>query len=501
MALASVNLGTLSKLVTGSLIAGTALSILFGALVHPSVFAVLVLFGPLLLLDLYGRLVQKDQAILRNFGLFGAMRYVLESIGPEMRQYWIASDTEEKPFSRRERAEVYRYAKNVKIKSAAFGTQMKAVDEGTIRHSMFPLVADDLEPYALTFGEERDCPHPFTIQIPFMVSAMSFGSLGEYAVRAICRGARKGSIPVNTGEGGYPKHHLGEEADIIFQMGTAKFGVRNEDSSLNDDKLRELAGQEHVRMIEIKFSQGAKPGKGGLLPAKKVTREISELRGVPMGKDVYSPPRHVECDTPENTVAFIHRVQEVSGLPVGIKFCLGNGEQFRELLLAMKNAGKFPDYIAIDGAEGGTGAAPAAFLDHVGMPLFPALKEVDQILRDEGVRDRLKLVCAGKLINAARQIRAFAFGADAIYSARGFMLAIGCIQALQCNTDHCPVGITTHDPGLQRGLDIEEKSTRVYHYIRNMNHTLKELLAATGVRSFRELTRENLYLPERVDPL
>ena len=228
----------------------------------------------------------------------------------------------------------------------------------------------------------------------------------------------------------------------------------------------------------------------------KVSQEISDLRGVPVGKDVSSPARHVECDTPENSVRFIQRVQEVSELPVGIKFCLGFEKQFRELVLAMKRLDVFPDYMAVDGAQGETGAAQAAFLDHVGMPLFPALDKVVSMLEEEAVRDRLKVVAAGKLISPAAQLKAFAHGADAVYTARGFMLAIGCIQALQCNTGDCPVGITTHDPGLQRGLDIEEKARRVANYANNMNHVLHELLAATGCRSFGKLNRNFLFTPD-----
>lgn len=490
------NLRRAARMVSLGIVAGSVAFTAAGLLLHPLYFVGMVFFGPLLLAETYCRYLQRTRAILRNFGLFGAARYAMESVGPELRQYWIASDTEERPFSRRQRAEVYRYAKDASVKTAAFGTQNVPLEQETIRHSMIPLSVQDLVSYSLTFGEERDCKHPFTINKPFMISAMSFGSLGEHAVRALARGAKQADIPINTGEGGYPKHHLAEKPNIIFQMGTAKFGVRNEDGSLNDDKLRELSRNGLIRMIEIKLSQGAKPGKGGLLPAAKVTREISEIRGVPMGKDVYSPPRHAECDTLENSVRFIKRVQDVSELPVGIKFCLGKESEFQILVREMKRLDVFPDYMAIDGAQGGTGAAPAAFLDHVGVPLFPALDIVARILQEEGVRDRLKLIASGKLINPAAQIKAMAHGADAVCTARGFMFALGCIQALQCNTDHCPVGITTHDPTLQRGLDIKDKAQRIVNYTRNLEHTLLELLAATGCRSFQELTKDNLFVPE-----
>lgn len=486
----SLDLMSLAKGFSKILYLITILFIVLAFFIHLAFYAGAFLFGMLLLIDIRYKYFQKSHAILRNFGLFGAMRYLMESIGPELRQYWIASDVEEKPFSRRERSEVYRYAKNIES-TAPFGT-LENLQYGMIRHSMYPLHKKDMPQFSLTFGEERNIKNAYTITKPFMVSAMSFGSLGENAVRAIARGAKRGGIPMCTGEGGYPKYHLMEKPDIIFQMGTAKFGVRNDDGSLNDEKLSSLASEECIKMIEIKFSQGAKPGKGGLLPGAKVTPEIAEIRDVPVGKDVYSPPGHIECDNVENTVKFIKRVQEVSDLPVGIKMCIGNEHEFQDFVREMKRQDVFPDYIDIDGAEGGTGAAPRSFLDYVGIPLFHALKLVVNILHEEGVRDKVKLLGAGKLVNPARQITAFSFGVDAVYTARGFMLALGCVQALQCNQDTCPVGITTHDKHLQRGLEIEDKAQRVEHYIKNLDKALKELLAATGNKSLRELRNKNI---------
>jgi glutamate synthase domain-containing protein 2 len=290
-----------------------------------------------------------------------------------------------------------------------------------------------------------------------------------------------------------------EAPNLIFQMGTAKFGVRNEDGSLNDQKLKDLADQDPIKMIEIKFSQGAKPGKGGLLPKEKISEEIAELRNVPMGQDVISPPHHVECLCPKTSVQFIRRVQEVSGLPVGIKFCLGRNTEFQELVREMKAQKVFPDYIDIDGAEGGTGAAPKSFMDDLGVPLVVALPAVQRILLEEGVRDKLKLVCAGKLINAGKQVKVLSMGANAIYTARGFMLAIGCIQALQCNKNICPVGITSHDPQFENGLDIESKSDRVVNYVNALEHDFTEILSAMGCRNVSELAHSNIYDPtERV---
>ena len=360
---------------------------------------------------------------------------------------------------------------------------------------MYPVLKSELKPFRVTFGEERGIHETYTITRPIMISAMSYGALGEKAVRSLARGAKRAGIAMNTGEGGHPKYHLSEGCDIIFQMGTAKFGVRNDDGILDDEKMKALAAKDSIKMIEIKLSQGAKPGKGGLLPKEKITNEIAELRGVSKDKDVLSPPFHPECVGPEKTVKFIGRVQQLTGLPVGIKLCLGRPQQFEELVVEMKKASIFPDWITVDGSEGGTGAAPKAFIDSVGIPLFPALKIVNDILKKHEVRDRLKILASGKLISPEKQMIAFCIGADAIYSARGFMLALGCIQALQCGNNTCPIGITTHDPELQRGIDIEIKSTRVMNYVNNIEHDLEEMLSASGCRSVKELSFEHLFVP------
>ncbi len=453
------------------------------------------IFLVLFLINVYYRHIQRRHTLLRNFGIIAQARYMIESLGPELRQYLYASDIEEKPFSRVERAEVYRKAKNIDS-SEAFGSLLNFDDEEIkLRHSLYPVDQKDLKKYSLTFGEERGIKNKYTINKPFIVSAMSFGALGMNAVRSIARGAKAGGIPMNTGEGGYPKYHLMEKCDLIFQMGTAKFGVRNPDGSLNCDKLRNLASKPEIKMIEIKFSQGAKPGKGGLLPKEKITEEISELRNVPMGQDVISPPHHIECTTPKNTVEFIKRVQDYSKLPVGIKMCVGSELEFRTLVKEMKKQKVYPDYISIDGAEGGTGAAPKSFMDNVGVPLFRALPLVQRILVEEKVRNRLKLLCAGKLISPGKQLTAMALGADAVYTARGFMLALGCIQALQCNKNTCPVGITSHNPRFQKGLIISDKSKKVTNYIMNLEHDFYELLASTGCKSVKELTADKAYIP------
>lgn len=495
MSTLSVDLHKIAKFVNVSIPVMAVLSLLAGIFVSFYFHYLTVAFLFLTVVNLFYLKVQTQHALLRNFGLLGQARYFLESVGPEMRQYLFASDTEERPFNRQERAEVYRKSKGIDSASS-FGSMGEF--DGTeikVRHSMYPVDREEMQPYSVTYGESRGLDTTFTLTKPFMISAMSYGALGQNAVRSLARGARLAGIPMNTGEGGWPKYHLMEGCNLIFQMGTAKFGVRTPEGTLDPDRLQELCKFEQVRMIEIKLSQGAKPGKGGLLPKEKITPEIAELRGVPMDKDVVSPPHHKECKDAATTVAFIRQVQEVSGLPAGIKLCIGSFREFADLIAEMKKQNVFPDFISVDGSEGGTGAAPKAFMDGVGVPLYPALRGVNEILTEAGVRNRLKLNASGKLINPGKQLVAFALGADAIYTARGFMLALGCIQALQCGNNTCPVGITTHDPELTKGLIIAEKARRVSNYVHNLEHDIEELLMATGSRTHRDLTLEKLYIP------
>ncbi len=447
------------------------------------------------MINWYYLYIQKKHTLLANFGVLALFRYLIESVGPELRQYLFSSDMEERPFSRIERTDLYKIAKNEE-KSSAFGSLLNF--DGTsfkLKHSFYPSSLKDIQPYHLCFGNERDLRATYTINNLVMISAMSYGALGKKAIQALSRGAKKANIALNTGEGGYPKYHLMEGADLIFQMGTAKFGVRNEDGSFNPDLLEKIANIPQVKMVEIKFSQGAKPGKGGLLPKEKINEEIAELRGVPMGKDVVSPAGHAECSSPESTVRFIRKIQEISKLPVGIKFCMGSVKELAEMLIEMKKQNTFPDYIALDGTEGGTGAAPKIFMDDLGYALFPAIEKITDLLKEHHTQDKLKLVTSGKLISASKQIIALSLGAHAIYTARGFMLALGCIQALRCNNNTCPTGITTHSDRLQRGLDIEEKSERVKNYAMNINYHHYELLAAMGEKHFSDLSKDNLIFP------
>ncbi len=451
---------------------------------------VALIFG--VLLNFYWRHVQKRHALLANFGWIAQFRYLVESVGPELRQYLFASDTEERPFSRVERAEVYRKAKGIDA-SEAFGSLRDfSHADIKVRHSFYPADEAEMKPFEVVVGASRGLASAYTIRRPVMISAMSYGSLGENAVRALARGAKRAGIVMNTGEGGFPKYHLMEGCDLIFQLGTAKFGARDAEGRLDEARLADIAAHDAVKMIEIKLSQGAKPGKGGL---EKITPKIAELRTVPMGQDVVSPAHHLECTDAASTVAFIQRIQRVSGLPTGIKFCLGRTDELRALLREMKQQDVVPDFITVDGAEGGTGAAPKSFMDYVGLPLFEALPFVDDMLREEGLRDRVVIFAAGKLISPGKQMQALSLGADVVYTARGFMLAIGCIQALECNRNTCPVGITTHHPHLQKGLDIEAKAGRVVNYVEALCRGHRELLSATGRTATRDLNRQNIYLP------
>jgi len=420
------------------------------------------------LLNLHWRYVQKSHALLVNF-------------------------------SRVERSEVYRKAKGIDS-SSAFGSLLEFDrSEIKLRHSLYPVDKEQLEPFDVAVGAARGLATTHHITRPVMISAMSYGALGENAVRSLARGTKLAGATMNTGEGGYPEYHLMEGCDLTFQLGTAKFGVRGADGRLDEDKLRALAALEPIKMIEIKLSQGAKPGKGGLLPKEKITAEIAELRGVPMGQDVISPAHHVECVDAASTVRFIGRIQDVSGLPTGIKFCLGRPVELLALVREMKRQDIVPDFITVDGGEGGTGAAPKSFMDDLGLPLFEALPIVHRILQQEGVRHRLVLFASGKLISPGKQMQALSLGADVAYTARGFLLALGCIQALQCNRNTCPAGITTHEKHLQHGLDIDDKAKRVANYIEALHHDHIELLAAMGKSSAGQLDEENVYLPMQVE--
>ncbi|HLC55331.1 MAG TPA: FMN-binding glutamate synthase family protein [Candidatus Nanoarchaeia archaeon] len=494
-----VDIGKLASTFSGTLWAGTALSAAAACinpdvLKSPSFVALGAGFAGLTAADSYLRHFQTQHALLRNFGLFGTLRYFFESFGPEFRQYFVANDQEEKPFSRNERRAIYRRAHNDTEQTMPFGTQVDLEGRVMFVPSLYPKDPSTIRPYCATFGEERGISTAYSINHPMMISAMSFGALGKQAVQALSHGAREAGIPLNTGEGGLSKYHLSGGCDIIYEMGTAKFGCRNNDSSMNDEKLRALCRHPEVKMVEIKFSQGAKPGSGGVLPKEKLTPEIAEAREVPLGHDVVSPVRHVECDTPEHTAQFVRRVQDVSGLPVGIKMALAQPAEFRRLVQVMRDTSSLPDYFVIDGAEGGTGAAPQSFLDSLGIPLFPSLDIVVNILEEEQVRNHVKLVASGKLATPEQILKGFCYGADAVYVGRGFLFSLGCIQALQCNTNNCPTGITTHDPKLERGLNVKDKKSKVASYVKNTEKEMYRLLGAAGHDDLRAADKSILHV-------
>ncbi len=492
----SINLEKTARLLNGFLLGLLIFSIVAGFFWNTSWYWLAGFLFPINLLNGYYLYVQTNHALLANFGILALFRYLVESIGPEFRQYLYSSDTEEKPFNRTERADVYKQAKNQE-KSSAFGSLLNFDNKALkLKHSFYPLDKKKLQPFRMCFGEERGLKKSYTINKALMIGGMSYGALGKKAIHALSLGAKKAGIPLNTGEGGYPKYHLMGGADLIFQMGTAKFGVRNKDGSFNPDLLEKISKLDPVKMIEIKFSQGAKPGKGGFLPKEKITEEIAELRGISKEKDAISPAGHTECFSAESTVQFIKKIQEISLLPVGIKFCLGSTREMETMFQEMKKQNSYPDYIAIDGSEGGTGAAPKTFMDDLGYPVFPALEKITSLMKDLKIRDKFKIVTAGKLISAGKQMMALCMGANAIYTARGFMLALGCIQALRCNNNTCPVGITTHSEKLQHGLNIEEKSERVKNYVSNLDHHHYEMLSAMGEIKFSNLTRDNLIFPK-----
>lgn len=437
---------------------------------------------------------QTKQAIRRNYPIIGHFRYYFEHIGTFFRQYFFAMDREEMPFNRAQRSWVYRAAKNVD-NTVAFGSTRDLHPTGTINfvNCAFPTLGEDaVPPRPVTIGEEN-CKKPYTTTSLINISGMSYGAISKPAVQALSYGAMKGRSWMNTGEGGLSPYHLEGGADIVFQIGTAKYGVRDESGKLSDDKLREIAAHEKVRMFEVKMSQGAKPGKGGMLPGAKVDEEISKIRGIPVGADSISPNRHTEIKCNEDLLDMMHHIRQVTGKPVGFKAVIGDKTWIRTLCESIQQKGMeyAPDFITVDSADGGTGAAPASLIDYVGMPIHESLPVVVDALVEHGLRDRIRVVASGKLIIPAEVAWALCMGADFITSARGFMFSLGCIQALQCNQNTCPTGITTHDRKLQKGLVAEQKSSRVFNYINNMEHEVGLIAHSCGVKSPRELNRSH----------
>ncbi|TXS96050.1 FMN-binding glutamate synthase family protein [Parahaliea maris] len=437
---------------------------------------------------------QTRHAVRRNYPVIGRFRYFFEHLGEFFRQYFFALDREELPFNRAQRSWVYRAAKNLDS-TVAFGSTLPLNQPGDILflNCLIPPLEEDIKPRSkLSFGEGY-AEQPYTTEAFFNISAMSFGALSEPAVRALSRGAAKAGIWLNTGEGGLAPYHLEGGCDLIFQIGTAKYGVRDEQGRLSDDRLRHIAQHEQVRMFEIKLSQGAKPGKGGILPGIKVTDIIASTRGIPVGVDSISPNRHREIHTVEDLLHLIHHVRNVTGKPVGIKAAIGQTAWLDEFCQRIHELGLdyAPDFFTVDSADGGSGAAPLSLMDLMGLPVRRSLPLVADKLVEYGLRQRIRVICSGKMINPAGVAAALCLGADCVNSARGFMFALGCIQAMQCNRNTCPTGVTTHDPKLQQGLDPTDKAERVAHYAGNLMHEVELIAHSCGATEPRQLNRSH----------
>ena len=445
----------------------------------------LVIVLPLLVLGTID-FFQRDHTIRRLYPVVGRFRYVLESIRKEIQQYFVETETSGMPVSREFRSLIYQRAKGDRD-TRPFGTVFDVNRDGYewVNHSLSPKEVANHNPRIRFGGPE--CTQPYEAS-PLNISAMSYGSLGKNAIMALNKGARAGGFAHNTGEGGLSPYHLKYGGDIIWQIGTGYFGCRDENGGFDQDLFEEKATLPVVKMIEIKLSQGAKPGHGGILPAAKLTEEIARIRHVPMGKDVISPAAHSAFSTPEGLLEFVRKLRRITGgKPIGFKLCIGKKDEFLGICKAMLKTGITPDFITVDGGEGGTGAAPTEMTNSVGTPLRDALIFVNRALIGIGLRDQIRIIAAGKIFSAFHLLRAIALGADTVNSARGMMFSLGCIQSRSCNTDRCPTGITTQNPSRNKALDVERKSVRVANFHREMIENLVELVAVCGLDSLNEL--------------
>lgn len=454
------------------------------ALLIKSYYWIPILLTCLYLVGIYNT-AQTKHAILRNFPVLGYFRYFFEGISPEMQQYFIERETDGKPFPRHQRSAAYRRAKNLSD-TVAFGTQLEVNHrkyEG-IKHSIYAKPPMEDLPKVVVGNEQ--CSQPYVASL-FNISAMSFGSLSDRAQISLNRGAKKGQFFHNTGEGGISPYHM-EGGDLCWQIGTGYFGCRDDKGNFSPELFAEKSKIESVKMIEIKLSQGAKPGHGGVLPGVKNTPEIARIRHVTPGMTIISPPGHSAFSDAAGLLKFIQQLRELSqGKPVGFKLCIGDTKEFEDICEQMNVLQIFPDFITVDGAEGGTGAAPPEFSDGVGMPLEPALIFVNNTLKNYNLREKVRIIASGKVLTSLDILRAIAMGADMCNNARGFMFALGCIQALRCNTNACPTGVATQDKMLIKGLDVTDKSERVYHFHKNTLLTCNELIAAAGRSSYEEV--------------
>jgi glutamate synthase domain-containing protein 2 len=465
----------------------------------PGFYWGLIVTGPLLLLGLYDRF-QKKHSILRNYPVLGRMRFLLEGAGPEMHQYFVESNTSGKPFDRDFRTLIYQRAKNIDgIKP--FGTELDVYAQGYgfITHSVSPtpIVEDAGKNVRVEIGGPQ-CKKPYSSSV-INISAMSFGALSANAIRALNTAAKMGGFAHDTGEGGFSVHHREPGGDVIWQVGTGYFGCRNDDGTFNVEMFAEQATMDQVKMIELKISQGAKPGHGGVLPGAKVTREIADARKVQVGQDCISPPGHSAFSTPIELCEFLATLRERSGgKPVGFKICIGQPREFFAICKAMTETGIVPDFITVDGGEGGTGAAPQEFSDRLGMPLREGLIFVHNALVGIGVRDDLHLAASGKRASSYEIASAMALGANWCNIARGFMFSVGCIQSQSCHTNTCPVGVATQDQRLQIALVVEDKARRACDFHNNTVQGLADMTAACGLNHPNEFTPRHLC--ERISP-
>ncbi|MDB5687914.1 MAG: FMN-binding glutamate synthase family protein [Rhizorhabdus sp.] len=437
-------------------------------------------------------LIQPRHSIQRNYPIIGHIRWFVELIRPELRQYLFEADEEAVPFSRSQRSLVYRRAKG-ESSEHPFGTLLDVYRDGYefISHSTRPIEAVDPAAFRIDIGGDQ-CRQPYSGSV-LNISAMSFGSLSANAIRALNKGAKLGGFSHDTGEGSISPHHREFGGDIVWEIASGYFGCRDAEGRFDPARFAAQATDPQVKMIEIKMSQGAKPGHGGILPAAKVTQEISETRGVPMGQDCISPPRHSAFSTPMEMMAFIAQLRELSGgKPVGFKLCLGHPWEFMAMVKAMLASGIYPDFIVVDGAEGGTGAAPLEFSDHIGVPMREGLLFVHNVLTGAGIRDRIKVGAAGRIVSAFDIASVLAIGADWANAARGFMFALGCVQSLSCNTNRCPTGVATQDPRRQRALVVEDKAERVRSFHANTLRAFSDMLAAAGIRHPSDLGPQHL---------
>lgn len=469
----------------------TSIVLIFGiGQFWPGVHWLFIVVAPLVLLGVYD-LLQKKHTILRLYPVIGHGRFFFESIRPEIQQYFVESNINGRPINREFRALVYQRAKGMND-TRPFGTQFDVYRSGYewINHSLSPKTVSELNP-RIRFGG-ADCKKPYDAS-PLNISAMSFGALSKNAISALNKGAKTGGFSHNTGEGGISPYHLSAGADLIWQIGTGYFGCRNSVGGFDTDLFAKKSSQDVVKMIEIKLSQGAKPGHGGILPAAKLTREIADIRHVPLGQDVISPPSHSAFDSPRGLLQFVAKLRDLSGgKPVGFKLCIGEKSEFLSICKAMLETGIRPDFITVDGGEGGTGAAPIELTNSVGMPLRDALIFVNNSLIGTGLRERIRIIASGKAISAFHVLRLMALGADTVNSARAMMMALGCIQSRSCNTDHCPTGIATQDPARFKALDINHKAERVANYHAATIENLVELIAVAGLDSLEQLKPENI---------